>query len=122
MYEVRPEFDWAEPEEEDGHDDVDREGRRRRDEGKILAHETILLAWVGGEMGMFERGTGRSHDGRGMGMGMGSGARNMKRRPGGRADQYPDMGEREAQQGDSGNAFAETDFDMGGFGGGWRVQ
>ncbi|KAK0627976.1 amino acid permease-domain-containing protein [Immersiella caudata] len=51
VYEVRPEFDWAEPEDEGS----GGEGRRR-DEGKILAHETVLLAWVGGEMNMFATG------------------------------------------------------------------
>jgi len=55
VYEVRPEFDWAEPEPEHWADGPVSEGRRR-DEGKILAHETVLLAWVGGEMGMFATG------------------------------------------------------------------
>jgi hypothetical protein len=51
VYEVRPEFDWAEP---GRHGD----GEGRGDDGKVLAHETVVLAWVGGEMGMFAESEG----------------------------------------------------------------
>lgn len=52
VYEIRPDFDWAEQAGEDGVEDSGRE-KRRRDGGKILAHETVVLAWVGREMDMF---------------------------------------------------------------------
>ncbi|KAK0752576.1 amino acid permease-domain-containing protein [Schizothecium vesticola] len=51
VYEIRPEFDWAEP---GRHGD----GEGRGDDGKVLAHETVVLAWVGGEMGMFAESEG----------------------------------------------------------------
>ena len=58
IYEVRPEFAWADP-VGDGRSDGDFEGgerrqRRQRDGGKILVHETVLLSWEGGEMNMFD--------------------------------------------------------------------
>jgi hypothetical protein len=48
VHEFRPDFDWTEPEMQgaEGED-------RRRDKGKVLAHETVVLASVGGEMNMF---------------------------------------------------------------------
>ena len=53
VYEIRPDFDWAEPAGDEGVDlDSGRE-KRQRDGGKILVHETVVLAWVGGEMDMF---------------------------------------------------------------------
>ncbi|KAK0645372.1 amino acid permease-domain-containing protein [Cercophora newfieldiana] len=74
VYEVRPEFDWADPEG----DGAGGEGGRR-DEGKILAHETVLLAWVGGEMSMFA--TGQNMNGQhGYMEGLGSGVMRQRQK------------------------------------------
>ncbi|KAK4445409.1 amino acid permease-domain-containing protein [Podospora aff. communis PSN243] len=103
VYEVRPEFDWAEPED----DGAGGEGRKR-DEGKILAHETVLLAWVGGEMNMFATGQSQGS------------ATVRKRKP----------EERVIVRVDESGPFAGTDFDgfgpqgptaADGQGGGWRL-
>ena len=58
VYEIRPEFDWAEPGGEDGGDDSAGGEKRRRDGGKILVHETVVLAWVGREMDFFSSALG----------------------------------------------------------------
>ena len=96
VYEIRPDFDWAEPAGEEGVEDSGRE-KRRRDGGKILAHETVVLAWVGREMGMFTSAVDSgltSPD-----IEPGHAARLVPRRPGVRSPvQDP-------------NPFAGTDFD-----------
>ncbi|KAM7202920.1 Amino acid permease domain containing protein [Naviculisporaceae sp. PSN 640] len=71
IYEVRPEFAWADPIGngeglESGSDGehhsqgpgftghLTRAERRQRDGGKVLVHETVLFSWEGGEMNMFD--------------------------------------------------------------------
>ncbi|KAK4210058.1 amino acid permease-domain-containing protein [Rhypophila decipiens] len=71
IYEVRPEFAWADPigdgdesgsDADHGHDhhhgrgfsdSLTRAERRQRDGGKVLVKETVLFSWEGGEMHMF---------------------------------------------------------------------
>jgi len=52
VYEVYPEFEWADP--AGGVSSSEDTQERRRVGGKILIHETVLIAWEGGEMGMFD--------------------------------------------------------------------
>jgi hypothetical protein len=97
VYEVRPDFDWAEPAGEEEVEDSGRE-KRRRDGGKILVHETVVLAWVGGEMDMFTSGVDPTPMGLGVQPGQGARAR-------------PHSGVRPPAQDE--NPFAGTDFDFG---------
>ncbi|KAK3366786.1 amino acid permease-domain-containing protein [Lasiosphaeria ovina] len=60
VYEIRPEFEWAEPAAAAGAqhaadgDSVDGDGElRQRHGGKILVHETVLFRWEGDENDMF---------------------------------------------------------------------
>ncbi|KAK3381241.1 amino acid permease-domain-containing protein [Podospora didyma] len=56
VYEIRPEFEWAEPATEaDSADDDDASmgPRRQRHGGKVLVHETVLFRWEGDENDMF---------------------------------------------------------------------
>lgn len=52
VYEIRPEFDWADPPGSVAAGNRGSEGRRVG--GKILVHETILITWEGNEMKMFD--------------------------------------------------------------------
>ncbi len=98
VYEIRPGFDWAEPMGEEELEDSGRE-KRRRDGGKILVHETVVLAWVGGEMDMFTSGVDPGPTG--LGVQPGQGARMAQHHSGARP-QAQDI-----------DPFAGTDFDFG---------
>ncbi|KAK3314224.1 amino acid permease-domain-containing protein [Apodospora peruviana] len=54
IYEIRPEFAWADPAGD--HDPASE--KRQRDGGVIMVHETVLLQWYGGEMDMFDMPAG----------------------------------------------------------------
>lgn len=51
VYEVYPEFDWADPAGSVSSSEDMQE--RRRVGGNILVHETVLITWEGGERDMF---------------------------------------------------------------------
>jgi len=71
-YEARPEFEMADGTDSEGPGEVGVPGKERMgDGGMILAHETVLIAWVGGEMEMLStvaasRGQGVEMDGFGL--------------------------------------------------------
>lgn len=96
IYEVRPEFAWADPirEDDSGSDsegfESTRAQRRQMEGGKILVHETVLFSWIGGEMHDFDMdhvATGRGVTDYDHHLGQGGRGARLQRRGGGRESQ-----------------------------------